>query len=86
MGKGLWTVSLEINAHPQLPLPPPFGLTSQHFLSMFAIAVRMEGEFGGNPFSSSDWLWFFFKRTANLLLWSLGFFFFPFMNQHRVGL
>lgn len=58
---------------PAAPFPPhlPFMPTSQHFLSL-SNAGCMEGEFGGNPFSSSDWLWFFSKLTGNLLLWNLG--------------
>lgn len=75
---------------PAAPFPPhlPFMPTSQHFLSL-SNAGCMEGEFGGNPFSSSDWLWFFSKLTGNLLLWNLGvlfFFCFPFVNQHRISL
>lgn len=72
---------------PELPPPPrPFpGLTSQHFLSIFAIAECVQGEFGGNPFSSSDGLWFFLKLLSIGSFGNQGFFYFPVINQHRIG-
>ena len=77
----------------QLPLSFPTFLSCRPpstFSASLSNAGCMEGEFGGNPFSSSDWLWFFSKLTGNLLLWNLGFFWFffcfPFVNQHRISL
>lgn len=91
MGEGSWAVSLVISGpHSSCPSPSPpslpahFPALSQHLCQLLSC---VEGEFGGNPSSSSDGLWFFLKLTGNLLLWNLGFFSsFPFMNQHRAGL
>lgn len=74
---------------PGCPSPLPSRPPTHTFSAALSIAESVQGQFGGNPFSSSDWLWFFFKLTANLFPWSLeprGVFPFPFMNQHRIGL
>lgn len=73
-----------------MPAPPCLWAQLPASLSIFVNCSVVKGEFGGNPCSSSDWLWFFLKHIANLLLWNPGcfllFFSFPFMNQHRIGL